>query len=185
MPRPLPRAAAALLAAAAVLALASCGSSGGHHDDSAAKASATPPVRPSAYDNPSPGPAPTATAHLDDPAAVADAYIRASQTVTAADAAAPPRRAEVYMAPANPERGMGQPVWDVPPAGVTRKPIKVQATRTATEAGKTVIRVVYTLADVKADKTSNTQAPVTTYVVCQQQPDGTWLVLRESPDLSP
>ncbi|MBV9023718.1 MAG: hypothetical protein JO362_07960 [Streptomycetaceae bacterium] len=177
--------AAVMLAIAASVLAAGCGH--GHPADPkpAAAAATQPPVRQADPEAHSPGPAPTTTAHLTDPAAVARAYLIASQTVTAADATAPPRRAETYMAPDNAERGIGQPVYDVPPPGVIRQPVNIKATQAAAKGNRAVYQLTYTPALTRDGHTIKEEPPVTTYVVCEKQPDGTWLVSREDPNLSP
>jgi hypothetical protein len=153
------------------------------------------PVRPPAYHDYSPGPAPSGTAHITDPEAVTVAYIEAQQTVMAADATAPPRRAEAYMAPDNPERGLGQPVWDVPPEGTTRKPVRISTEVIRRDGYKAVVRVTYSLALTGAAGTgtgagagagvSVKDEGITTYVVCEKQADETWLIVKETSSITP
>ncbi|MGW3201933.1 hypothetical protein ACWDBD_46955 [Streptomyces sp. NPDC001118] len=178
-------AAAVVLAAAAVVLAVGCGSSHSGGDAKPAAATTAPPTHQTDPNAHSPGPAPSATAHLTDPAAVVRAYITASQTVTAADATAPPRRAEAYMAPDNAERGIGQPVYDVPPAGTTRQPTHIKVTQAAAKGGKAVYQVTYTPALTRDGHTIKEEKQATTYVVCEKQPDGSWLVSRDDPSLTP
>lgn len=185
MNAPTRTAAAVVLAVAASVLAAGCGH--GHPSSDAKPAAATtrPPVHQADPGAHSPGPAPSATAHLTDPAAVVRAYVTASQTVTAADATAPPRRAEAYMTPNNAERGIGQPVYDVPPAGVTREPANITATQAAAKGNRIVFQVTYTPTLTKDGHTLKEQPQVTTYVVCEKQSDGSWLVAQENPNITP
>ncbi|MYV64294.1 hypothetical protein GTW37_39465 [Streptomyces sp. SID4931] len=178
------RVALAVLLAVVALGAAGCGSDGQQEPAAAASTTAPPVPQPDPTAH-SPGPAPTATARITDPAKAATAYLAASRTVTAADAKVPPRRAEAYMAPDNAERGLGQPVWDHPPAGATLKPTKVEAVETARDDRQAVYELTYVPATVQGAETVNTAPPATVYVVLTRQPDGTWLVFREAPDLSP
>ncbi|MDH6228878.1 hypothetical protein [Streptomyces sp. MJP52] len=160
-----------------------CGCGADSEDGAGSAPSSGPPVRPPAYQQHPPGPAPTRTARLTDPESPAVAYLGARET--AADATAPPRRAEAYMDPDNPERGLGQPVWDAPPQGTVRKPVKITTKTVRREGTKTVVRATYTLALVGTTRTTTEDTAITTYLVCEQQPDGTWLVTKETPDLAP
>ncbi|MEU6332777.1 hypothetical protein ABZ851_36855 [Streptomyces sp. NPDC047049] len=177
-------AAAVVLAAAAAALVAGCGS-GPSSDAKPAAATTRAPAHQADPEAHSPGPAPSATAHLRDPAAVVRAYLTASQTVTAADATAPPRRAEAYMAPDNAERGIGQPVYDAPPAGLTREPVDIKVTQAAAKGNRIVYQATYTPALTKDRHTVKKEKPATTYVVCEKQPDGTWLVALDDPNLTP
>lgn len=176
-------------AAAAVLTLAAlltgCGQGDQGDDAKPATVTPNPPARQADPSARPPGPAPSVTARYMDPAGVARAYLTASQTLTAADATAPPRRAEAYMTPGNPERGIGQLVYDVPPAGVTRQPTDIKVSPARASADRAVLQITYTPALTKDGKTIKTEPVVATYVVCDKQPDGTWLVSREDPNITP
>jgi hypothetical protein len=91
------------------------------------------------------------------------------------------------MDPDNPERGLGQPVWDALPQGTTRKPVGITTEVLRREGIRAVVRATYalTLTDVTTTTSTTAGGRVTTYLVCEQQPDGTWLVTKESPDLAP
>ncbi|MEU9576405.1 hypothetical protein [Streptomyces chilikensis] len=162
-----------------------CGCGADSEDGAGSALSSGPPVRPPAYQQHPPGPAPTRTARLTDPESPAVTYLGARETVTTADATAPPRRAEAYMDQDNPERGLGQPVWDAPPSGTVRKPVGITTTTVRREGTKTVVRVTYTLALAGTTRTTTEDTAITTYLVCEQQPDGTPGASRETPDLAP
>lgn len=94
------------------------------------------------------------------------------------------------MAPGNPERGLGQPVWDVPPEGAVRKPVGIRTEVVRDEGYKAVVRATYSVVVVGGGSdqglgTSIQDSVITTYVVCEEQDDGAWLVARETPDLTP
>ncbi|MGW2724877.1 hypothetical protein [Streptomyces sp. NPDC001492] len=180
------RTAAALAAAVAAAVLtAGCGSGSGPASDTEPSATASLPSHQADPEAHSPGPAPSATAHLTDPVAVIRGYLTAGRTVTAADATAPPRRAEAYMTPGNPERGIGQPVYDPPPTGTTRRPTHITITQAAAKANKAVYHVTYTPALTQGGRTVKKESPVTTYVVVEKQTDGAWLVSADDPSLTP
>ena len=90
------------------------------------------------------------------------------------------------MDPDNPERGLGRPVWDAPPPGTVRKPVRITTDVLRREGIRTVVRATYALALTHAKSTTTTgDGALTTYLVCEQQPDRTWLVTREAPHLAP
>ncbi|WP_166029297.1 hypothetical protein [Streptomyces chilikensis] len=80
------------------------------------------------------------------------------------------------MDPDNPERGLGQPVWDAPPPGTVRKPVGITTKTVRREGTKTVVRATYTLALAGITTMTTEDTAITTYLVCEQQSDGTWRV---------
>jgi hypothetical protein len=123
-------------------------------------------------------PDPAEPAHVTDPEELVRLYLAASR---APQPDAAPRAAEAYMAPANPERGRG--LLDPPPSGTTLTDITVE------EAGwdddRVVYRATYTRTPSGGEDQEHDQVPVTAYLVCEQQADGTWLILRDTPQLTP
>ncbi|MFF3216769.1 hypothetical protein ACFYYB_39880 [Streptomyces sp. NPDC002886] len=119
------------------------------------------------------------------PDAIALAYMTLSRTVTAADATTPHRRAEAYMTSDNPERETGRPVHDVPPPGVTRQPADMKVSLARPQEDRLIYQVTYTPVLTRDGKIIKVEPTVTTYVVCDWQPNSTYLVSREDPDINP
>ncbi|WP_327302272.1 hypothetical protein OG730_00935 [Streptomyces sp. NBC_01298] len=173
MTHPASRRAAAAALAVAALVVTGCGRDSPGGDAKPAPVTATLPAR-------TPDPEAPGT-----PDSIARAYMTLSHTVTAADATTPHRRAEAYMTSDNPERGTGQRVHDAPPPGVTRQPADMKVSLARPQEDRLIYRVTYTPVLTRGGKIIKTEPVVTTYVVCDWQPNNTYRVSREDPDINP
>lgn len=163
--------------------------------DSPSATSTTGPVRPDAR-RAVPAPpelpgesAPAASPGLDftRPEDVAHAYLIAAHSLRDTDRNTTNRRVLPYLAPTNPDNPRGLVVTDAPPAGQeTTAAIDQLRVATADQAGQMIAyEATWSVSTGTVGQPAAAPQRHTSFVVLQRQPDGRWLVTRESVDLQP